>query len=110
MGRVQRLIDRGAGLWLALACMVILALPGFFTLPPVDRDEVLFAQSSSQMLASGDPVDIRFADQPRYKKPIGIYWLQAASAAITGHPEAIWSYRLVSLLGALLAEIGRAHV
>ena len=103
MGRVQRLIDRGAGLWLALACMVILALPGFFTLPPVDRDEVLFAQSSSQMLASGDPVDIRFADQPRYKKPIGIYWLQATSAAITGHPEAIWSYRLISLLGALIA-------
>ena len=103
MGRFTTLIDRGHGVWLALAIMLMLALPGFFSLPPVDRDEVLFAQASAQMLASGDPVDIRFSDAPRYKKPIGIYWLQAIAAAVTGHPEAIWSYRLVSLVGAMIA-------
>jgi 4-amino-4-deoxy-L-arabinose transferase-like glycosyltransferase len=92
-----------AGLGLVLALTLFMALPGFFSLPPVDRDEVLFAQASRQMLASGDVIDIRFADQPRYKKPVGIYWLQAAAAAATGQPGAIWSYRLVSLAGVLLA-------
>lgn len=103
MKQIDRLIGQGAGLWLALALTLIVALPGFFSLPPVDRDEVLFAQSSAQMLVSGDPVDIRFADQSRYKKPVGIYWLQSLSAAITGQPQAIQSYRLVSLLGGLIA-------
>lgn len=87
----------------AMLVMLALALPGFFTLPPVDRDEARFAQSSAQMLASGDLIDIRLGDQPRYKKPVGIYWLQAASAALTGAGGSIWSYRLVSLLGAVLS-------
>lgn len=100
---LARITNGRGGLWLSLALMLLLALPGFFSLPPIDRDEVLFAQASRQMLASGDYVDIRFADAPRYKKPVGIYWVQAASAAITGYPGDIWSYRLVSLLGALIA-------
>lgn len=57
----------------AMLVMLVLALPGFFSLPPVDRDEARFAQSSAQMLASGDLVDIRLGDEPRYKKPVGIY-------------------------------------
>lgn len=99
----ERLMAGRAGLPLALILTLALALPGFFSLPPVDRDEVLFAQSSRQMLETGDAVDIRFADQPRYKKPVGIYWLQALAAGLTGQPEAIWSYRLVSLAAALAA-------
>ena len=31
------------------------------------------------MLESGEYVDIRFQDEVRYKKPVGIYWLQAAA-------------------------------
>ena len=105
MSRAERWAERWLSGWGGLAAVLlltlILALPGFFTLPPVDRDEVLFAQSSRQMLESGNFIDIRFADQPRYKKPVGIYWLQAGAAALTGAPDRIWSYRLVSLLGAL---------
>ncbi len=100
---LERITNGRNGLWLSLALMLLLAMPGFFSLPPVDRDEVLFSQASRQMLASGDFVDIRFADGPRYKKPVGIYWLQAASSAISGQPDQIWSYRLVSLLGAMIA-------
>ena len=37
-----------------------------------------FAQATKQMLETGDYVDIRFQDEVRYKKPVGIYWLQAA--------------------------------
>lgn len=91
------------GVWASLAIMAILVLPGFFTLPPVDRDEVLFAQSSAQMLQSGDFVDIRFAGEPRYKKPVGIYWLQAGAAYLTGQADQIWSYRMVSLFGSMIA-------
>ncbi|MBC2835360.1 ArnT family glycosyltransferase [Paragemmobacter straminiformis] len=103
MERIEAMMRQGAGLWLALALTLLLALPGFFSLPPVDRDEVLFAQSSAQMLASGDPVDIRFADQVRYKKPVGIYWVQSVLAFLTGQPQAIQSYRLASVLGGLIA-------
>src|ERR1700759_5631863 len=59
-------------------------LPGFLSLPPLDRDESRFAQSSRQMVESGDPVDIRFGHVPRYKKPVGIYWLQALSTQALG--------------------------
>ena len=37
---------KGRGLGLALLVMLAVALPGFFSLPPVDRDEVLFSQYS----------------------------------------------------------------
>ncbi|HVP83328.1 MAG TPA: glycosyltransferase family 39 protein [Rhizomicrobium sp.] len=83
----------------------LLWLPGVFSLPPLDRDESRFAQSSKQMLETGNFIDIRFGFVPRYKKPVGIYWLQAASTAITGFGNRthIWTYRLPSFLGGLLA-------
>ena len=93
---------------LALACLV-LWLPGILSLPALDRDESRFAQSSRQMLDSGNIVDIRFGQVPRYKM-VGIYWLEAAATAIAGplnrdgrdHAHA-WTYRLPSLLGGILA-------
>jgi 4-amino-4-deoxy-L-arabinose transferase-like glycosyltransferase len=89
---------------LALLCL-LLWLPGLFTLPPFDRDEARFAQASKQMVESGDYLDIRFQDQPRYKKPIGIYWLQSASVKLTGAISEIWSYRIPSLLSAILVVL-----
>jgi len=86
-------------------------LPGFFQLPPIDRDEARFAQATKQMIESGDYVDIRFQDEVRYKKPVGIYWLQAAvvnTAEALGVPKArtsIWLYRIPSLLGAIAAVL-----
>ncbi len=47
--------------------------------PAVDRDEARFAQATKQMVESGDYVDIRFQDEVRYKKPVGIYWMQAVA-------------------------------
>ena len=86
---------------------VLLWLPGILSLPALDRDESRFAQSSRQMVESGNLVDIRFGHVPRYKKPVGIYWLQAATggavAVVTGDDSRIWSYRLPSLLGAIAA-------
>jgi len=63
------------------------------------------------MVESSDFVDIRFQDDVRYKKPVGIYWLQAAvveTASALGLPRAplrIWLYRIPSLAGALGAVL-----
>ena len=72
-----------AAAFLIAVCLVSF-LPGFFNVPPVDRDEARFAQATKQMIESGDYIDIRFQDEVRYKKPVGIYWLQAASVKIGG--------------------------
>src|SRR6195952_5707787 len=62
-----------------LLCGLMIFLPGFFNIPAIDRDEARFAQATKQMVESGDFVDIRFQDDVRYKKPVGIYWLQSAA-------------------------------
>jgi 4-amino-4-deoxy-L-arabinose transferase-like glycosyltransferase len=99
----------------ALALLVLFSLlvflPGFFQIPPVDRDEARFAQATKQMLEAGEYVDIRFQNEVRYKKPVGIYWLQAGAVKAgeaLGVPQprtAIWLYRLPSLFGAVGAVL-----
>ncbi len=77
-------------------------LPGFFSLPAIDRDEARYAQASRQMVATGDWIDIRLQEVPRYHKPIGIYWLQSALVSSFGTDAIapIWVHRLPSLAGA----------
>jgi 4-amino-4-deoxy-L-arabinose transferase-like glycosyltransferase len=120
----SRLVQPAAGSWAerllafaasshARACLVLTLLglacflPGFASLQPMDRDEPRFAQATKQMLETVDFVDIRFQDEARHKKPVGIHWLQSASvvaAQALGVREArttIAVYRVPSLLGAL---------
>jgi 4-amino-4-deoxy-L-arabinose transferase-like glycosyltransferase len=91
----------------AMAALVafLAGLPGMLAVPPLDRDESRFAQATAQMLETRDFVVIQYQDQPRFKKPVGIHWLQAASVSLFSSPEArqIWAYRIPSLLGAMLA-------
>jgi len=92
---------------MTLIALIALAifLPGFFSLPPVDRDETRFAQASRQMVQNGDPIDIRLGEGTRYKKPVGIYWLQSAALVLVGaeYQHEIWVYRLPSLVAAVAA-------
>jgi 4-amino-4-deoxy-L-arabinose transferase-like glycosyltransferase len=94
-----------------LLCGLVIFMPGFFNIPAIDRDEARFAQATKQMVETGDFVDIRFQDDVRYKKPVGIYWLQSAAvetAATLGLPRAqlrIWVYRIPSLIGAIGAVL-----
>ena len=94
-----------------LLCGLLLFLPGFFNIPAIDRDEARFAQATKQMVETGDFVDIRFQGDVRYKKPVGIYWMQAAAvgtASALGLPRAelrIWVYRVPSLIGAIGAVL-----
>jgi 4-amino-4-deoxy-L-arabinose transferase-like glycosyltransferase len=104
---------------LIVFCLLVW-LPGLFTLPPTDRDESRFAQASKQMIETGDYVRIMNGDEPRNRKPIGIYWLQVpfadlAQAVGLATQNPIWPYRLPSMLGGLLAvlatfEFGQALV
>jgi 4-amino-4-deoxy-L-arabinose transferase-like glycosyltransferase len=89
---------------LILLLGLALYLPGLRTIPAVDRDEARFAQATRQMGESGDYIDIRLGDEARLKKPVGIYWLQAAATKLAGGEHLanpVWTYRLPSLLGAL---------
>ncbi len=105
LGFVERSHVRACAMLFLLALVAF--LPGFVSLQPMDRDEPRFAQASKQMLESGDFVDIRFQDEARHKKPVGIYWLQSAAVAaaeVIKVPKArttIAVYRVPSLLGAI---------
>ncbi|WP_411903627.1 ArnT family glycosyltransferase [Methylorubrum thiocyanatum] len=118
LGGAVTLADRVLGFGAAShvrACLLLLLiglasfLPGLASLQPMDRDEPRFAQASKQMLETGDLVDIRFQAEARHKKPVGIYWAQAAAVAAgeaLGVPRArtqIGLYRIPSLVGALAA-------
>ena len=114
--RLVRLIDfvtasHARAVAFLLLCGALFFLPGFFNIPPIDRDEARFAQATKQMVETGDFVDIRFQDEVRYKKPVGIYWMQAAvveTVGALGLPKArlrIWVYRIPSLIGAVGAVL-----
>ena len=91
---------------LCLLCLVLYA-SGLAAIPPVDRDEARFAQATRQMVETGDYVRIRFQDEARNKKPIGIHWLQAAAVIALSSPASatIWPYRLPSALAACAAVL-----
>lgn len=88
-----------------LIVALIAFLPGFKTVPPLDRDEPWLALGSKHMVETGGYADAGFVKGPRILQPIATQWLQAASAAVFGDGAAspIWLYRLPSLLGAIAA-------
>ena len=102
---LDRYIAGWRGPLLAALVALFAGLPALMLLPPLDRDESRYAQATSQMLETGDFVDIRFQDDPRWKKPVGIYWMQAIAVAVTSSVENrdIAPYRIPSILGAMLA-------
>lgn len=88
-------------LFIGVALLVYLAGGGRVSL--WDRDEAWYAQTSKQMVESGDWTLPRFLDQPRYAKPILIYWLQALSMKALGATEQ--AARLPSAIAATLTLI-----
>ena len=111
--RVLPAVERRPRLALVLLCLA-LWLPGFFSIPPSDRDEARFAQATRQMLETGDHVRIRYQEEERNKQPVGIHWLQASTVRVAevlhlGWRGDIWPYRAPSLLGALLAVLATFH-
>jgi len=106
---ISRRLKDGA---LLIVLTLLVSLPGLARMTVIDRDEARYAQATVQMLETGEFVDIRFQDQPRWKKPAGAYWAQAATiktAQVLGISEEtarqIWVHRIPSVLGALLAVL-----
>ena len=102
-----------------LIILLLLTLSLFFSsinsLPVLDRDEARYAQSSKQMLESNNYFSIKFQNEYRSKKPIGIYWLQVISLNLLANisyvnnfkyevlNDNIWKYRLVSAVATFLS-------
>jgi 4-amino-4-deoxy-L-arabinose transferase-like glycosyltransferase len=91
---------------LIVLCL-LLFVPGIASIPPLDRDESRFTQATKQMIETGDFIEIRFQEEARNKKPIGIYWMQAITAGwLTGSPHnSIWAYRIPSVIGGICAVL-----
>jgi len=105
-------IERHPALSLVMLCLA-LYVPGFFTLPVLDRDEARFAQATVQMHETGDYMVPRFQDDLRAKKPVAIYWAQTLTTGAVrlagadgpgGHPD-IWAFRIPSLIGAIVVVL-----
>jgi 4-amino-4-deoxy-L-arabinose transferase-like glycosyltransferase len=111
LGAHERRIARGAGLAgaalpLLLAATILLGLfLNLGAMPLFDVDEGAFGEATREMLERGDYVSTWLNGQPRYDKPILIYWLQAASVTMLGLDE--FALRLPSALaaGAWIAAI-----
>ncbi|MGQ9724633.1 MAG: ArnT family glycosyltransferase [Tepidimonas sp.] len=81
---------------IALPLLVLLWRLG--AAPLFDVDEGAFAEATREMLARGDYLSTWLAEQPRFDKPILIYWLQALAVALAGPNE--WAFRLPSAVAA----------
>ena len=58
----------------------------------MDRDEARFATASKTMMETKNFIDIKMQDEVRYKKPVGIYWLQSISNYFFGEPPERFGY------------------
>lgn len=84
---------------LILSGLVILAFFWHLGAPALfDLDEGAFSAATREMLLRGDYITTFLNGEPRFDKPILIYWLQALSVASFGLHE--WSLRLPSALAA----------
>lgn len=88
-----------AGIILAAAAVFV---AGSWQVCLWDRDEAWYAQASKQMVESGDWLVTKFLEQPRFAKPIFIYWCQAASMARFGHFSYEFAARLPSAVAMTL--------
>src|SRR5919206_914125 len=90
----------GAARWLT----VVAVLASFFWMlgaaPLFDVDEGAFSQATLEMFERGDFLSTYLNGEPRYDKPILVYWLQAAAVAVLGPSE--WAFRLPSAICATL--------
>lgn len=78
----------------------LLRLGGY---PLFDVDEGAFSEATRQMFERGDFVTPWLNGEPRFDKPVLIYWLQALGFLLFGVSE--WAFRLPSALAASLWAI-----
>ena len=76
-------------------------------LPAVDRTEIIFADTTREMVARGTWLDPRYGDIVHPFRPIGTFWAQGAAATLASpaHAREITVYRLPSLVAVALAVL-----
>ncbi len=83
-----------------LALLVFAVVMSFFvglgSVPLFDLDEGAFSEATREMLLRGDYISTFLNGEPRYDKPVLIYWLQAVSVLGLGINE--FAFRLPSAL------------
>lgn len=82
-------------------------LPGVIRMPALDRTEVIYAETTRDMVARGNWLDPRFGDVVHKFRPIGTYWAQGVAAKIAGegHARDIWVYRMPGLIAVGLSVL-----
>src|SRR5690349_12447404 len=93
-------MGRTGARWLAAAVVIASFFWMLGTAPLFDVDEGAFSQATLEMFERGDFLSTYLNGEPRYDKPILVYWLQAAGVALLGPGE--WAFRLPSALCATL--------
>jgi len=87
-----------------LYCLYAAVLISFFynigNVPLYDLDEGAFAEATREMFEREDYISTYLNGEPRYDKPILIYWLQALSVNYLGMNE--FAFRLPSALASVL--------
>ncbi len=92
-------------MFIFFSCLIF--FQGITQIPVLDRDEARFASATKNMLQTENYIDISIEGVSRYKKPIGIYWLQSLSTKLFSNSpfNEIWTYRIPSTFGILLSII-----
>ncbi len=104
--------ERGAHLVLLLALSGLLFFLGLGSLGLTDRDEGSNAEAAREMVETGDWVSPTLNYQPRFAKPVFIYWLTGGAYKIFGVseftarlPSALFSVALILLQYLFLARL-----
>lgn len=72
---------------IVVAGIVLSFFAGLGNVPLFDLDEGAFSEATREMLLRGDYISTFLNGEPRYDKPVLIYWLQAASVLAFGLNE-----------------------
>lgn len=86
--------------WWPLLLPALLLLPNLGGSPLFDIDEGAFSEATREMLTKGDYLSTWLNGNPRFDKPILIYWLQALSVSVFGVVD--WAFRVPSALAAVV--------
>ena len=84
--------------WVLVAALLLSFYWMLGAVPLYDLDEGAFTEATREMLTSGNYITPHKDGEPRYDKPVLIYWLQAASVKLFGLNELV--LRLPSALAA----------
>lgn len=106
-GRTAKAFDRRVTGALLLGLCLVAYLPGLLRLPPVDRTEVVFAETTRSMVERGAWLDPRYAGTVHQFRPIGTFWAQGLAAYVAPDAQArdIRVYRLPGFIAAVLTVL-----